>query len=320
MIQCILTVGIPGSGKSTWSKQKIKENPNNWVRVNNDDLRAMMNGSVWSSDYEKLITDTRNYLIRDALKRNKNVIVDNLNISPRHFTQVCEIAKSVNRNVQVFEKHFYVDLDEAIERDSKREGKAKVGEEVIKKWWKESGKGAFKHYKARVEVFSETGVHSSNNQLEFNPKLPTAVLCDLDGTLALMNGRNPFDASTCDKDLPNVPVVESIKLYYQAGYKIVFCSGREDKYMQQTINFIEQYCKVPTTTNISPPVMETIKYKLYMRKTNDFRKDSIIKDEIYNEHIKDKYNVLLVLDDRSSVVEFWRSKGLSCFQVAPGDF
>jgi hypothetical protein len=57
-----------------------------------------------------------------------------------------------------------------------------------------------------------------------------------------------------------------------------------------------------------------------MRKTSDMRKDAVVKEEIYNENILDKYNVLLVLDDRNQVVDFWRSKGLTCFQVAPGDF
>jgi hypothetical protein len=57
-----------------------------------------------------------------------------------------------------------------------------------------------------------------------------------------------------------------------------------------------------------------------MRKTDDFRKDSIIKEEIYQNEIEGKYNVLCVLDDRNQVVEFWRAKGLVCFQVAPGDF
>jgi len=50
------------------------------------------------------------------------------------------------------------------------------------------------------------------------------------------------------------------------------------------------------------------------------RKDVIIKQEIYEEHIKDKYDVLFVMDDRNQVVEFWRSIGLTCFQVAEGNF
>lgn len=309
MLKIIVPVGIPGSGKSTWAKAEVAKDPSNWVRINNDDLRAMMNGSVWSPDYEKMITEARNYLIRDALKRSKNIIIDNLNINRRHFNDTCKIAKSVNTDVQVYEKAFYVELDEAIERDSKREGKAKVGADIIKKWWKESGGKQFKFYSPRVEVLTQRSVNATSDidQPIFNDKLPTAVLCDLDGTLALMNGRSPYDASTCENDLPNVPVIESIKLYAKAGYKIIFCSGREDKYGLQTKRFIEKYC-------------ENVEYKLYMRKSDDFRKDSIVKEEIYTDNIKDKYNVLLVLDDRNQVVDFWRSKGLTCFQVAPGDF
>jgi predicted kinase len=325
MFKVILTVGIPGSGKSTWAKSEVAKDPNNWARINNDDIRAMLNGSVWSSDYEKFITETRNYLIREALKRKKNVIIDNLNLNPRHFDDVCKIVKSVNISAQVFEKPFFIELDEAIERDSKREGKAKVGEDVIKKWWKESGKTTFKFYKPRVEVFTENVVHSSSIQIPYDPKLPNAIICDLDGTAALLNGRSPYDASTCEDDLPNVPVIETLKLYYQAGYKIIFCSGREDKFGQQTKNFLDKHLLVEPKidypeTLTKEPELEVIKYKLYMRKTDDFRKDSIIKEEMYEEHIKGKYNVLMVLDDRDQVVEFWRSKGLVCFQVAPGAF
>src|SRR5271170_1778777 len=155
MIKVELLVGIPGSGKSTYAKQVVAKDPSNWVRINNDDLRAMLNGSVWTSEYEKMITDARNYLIRDALKRGKNVIIDNLNINRRHFDDVCKIAKSVNADIQVFEKAFYIELDEAMERNSKREGAARVPDDVVKKWWKDSGGKQFKFFKGRVEIFTE---------------------------------------------------------------------------------------------------------------------------------------------------------------------
>lgn len=330
MIRVEMLVGIPSSGKSTYAKALVAKDPANWVRVNNDDLRAMMNGSVWSSEYEKLITDARNYLIRDALKRGKNVIIDNLNLNKRHFEDVCKIARSVNTDVQVFEKAFYVELEDAIERDSKREGRAKVGEVVIKKWWKESGGKQFKYYHSKIEIIK--GHMGNLSQTVDSPALvsgaPEVVLCDLDGTLALIHGRSPYDASDCDlKDLPNVPVIETILAHYKAGRKIIFCSGREDKYRPETIRFIEKYClaepqlsEYESLNLTEQPVLEPIKYQLFMRKTDDFRKDSIIKEEIYTSEIEGKYNVLMVLDDRTSVVQFWREKGLSCWQVAPGDF
>lgn len=326
MIKVFLTVGIPGSGKSTWAKAEVAKDPSNWVRINNDDLRAMMNGSVWSSDYEKMITDARNYLIRDALKRGKNIIIDNLNLNKRHFDDVCKIAKSINKNVQVLEKDFYIELDEALARNAKREGSARVPDDVVKKWFKESGGKQFRFYKPRVEIFMENSPESFHKETPaYDPKIPEAILCDLDGTLALIHGRSPYDASDCDKkDLPNIPVIETVLAHYKAGRHIIFCSGREDKYAPETMRFIEKHCRVDNPRFTEDP-METsktdpVKYKLYMRKSDDFRKDAIIKEEIYNERIKGKYNVLMVLDDRNQVVEFWRSKGLTCFQVAEGNF
>ena len=58
-----------------------------------------------------------------------------------------------------------------------------------------------------------------------------------------------------------------------------------------------------------------------MRKEKDYRKDSIVKTEIYNEYIKDKYCVTAVFDDRDQVVnDCGRKLGLLCNQVWKGDF
>lgn len=325
MQKIFLPVGIPGSGKSTWAKAEVAKDPDNWCRINNDDIRAMLNGSVWSAEYEKFITETRTFLIREALKRGKNVIVDNLNINRRRFDDVVKIARAVNGNFQVIEKPFYIEVEEAIERDSKREGKAQVGEKVIRKWFKESGGKQHKFYKPRTEIIStQTWDAPKVDAPVAIPGAPEVVIVDLDGTLALMNGRSPYDATHCDRDLPNYPVIKTVLAHVAAGRKIIFCSGREDKFREPTIRFIEKYCSIDneqiTKDRDWVPVVKPIEYQLHMRKSGDMRKDSIIKEEIYNEHIKDKFNVLLVLDDRDQVVQFWRSKGLSCFQVAPGNF
>lgn len=317
-------VGIPGSGKSTAAKAEIAKDPDNWARVNNDDIRAMLNCSNWSQNYEKFITDARNYLIKEALRRGKNVIIDNLNLNRRHFDDVVAIAKSINKDIQVIEKPFYIELEEALERDSKREGKACVGEAVIKKWWKDSGGKQFKFYKPRTEILLKNQFNPDLGQpAMYNPNLPNAIMCDLDGTVSLFNkrgdhgdvevvypgahARNPYDASNCDQDMLNEAVAAVINNFYAAGTKILFCSGRKDQYELQTRTFL----------NRSFPGME---YSLFMRKTEDNRKDSIVKGEIFANNIQGQYNVTFVLDDRDQVVAEWRALGLTCFQVAPGAF
>jgi len=303
-LQVIVVTGIPGSGKSTWSKQHVAKDPDNWVRISNDDIRAAMNDGVYSAQMEKIVTATRLFMIRESLKMNKNVIIDNLNLNKRHWTYVSKICKEMNKDIMLMEKHFYVELEEAIERDSKRIGKACVGEQVIKKWYKESGGKSFKHYSPRKEIFKKN-INTSNEEfvpMKQDKSLPKLLISDLDGTLALMNGRNPYDASTCDQDLPHEHVVELVKLYNQTGHKIIFVSGREDKDRAPTERFIQKY-------------LPGISYELYMRPTGDMRKDVIIKEEIFNNNIKDKYYVSLWVDDRLQICKYLYKSGISFVRV-----
>lgn len=310
MQKLVLTVGIPACGKSTWAKEEIRKDPEGTSRVNRDDLRNMMSNYTFTDSNEKLVTGVRDFAITHALKRGRNVIVDETNLNPRAYPEFCEMVKKLNIDCMVMEKPFYIDLEEAIERDSKRIGSGQVGEDVVKKFWKKSGGKQHKHYKPRVEVFYKNQ-HSGENlasAMVQDETLPPAIICDLDGTLALMGKRSPYDASNCDEvDSPNKPVVKTVQMYHNAGYRIIFCSGREDKDEAPSRRFIEA-------------CLPGMPYSLLMRKTGDQRKDSIVKEEIFNNNIKDQFYVLLVLDDRNQVVDFWRSIGLSCFQVAPGAF
>ncbi len=140
-----------------------------------------------------------------------------------------------------------------------------------------------------------------------NNKLPKALICDLDGTLALMNGRNPFDASKCEHDVLNEPVANLLKNYKRIGHHILLVSGREEQFKTQTLLFLEK---------------NTIAFDLLlMRQSKDYRKDAIIKTELYNKYIKNKFFIEFVLDDRNQVVDMWRKElGLPCFQVFYGDF
>ena len=137
--------------------------------------------------------------------------------------------------------------------------------------------------------------------------LQKAIICDLDGTLSFANGRDWYDASTCDEDKLNKPVATVVEWAEDNGYTIIFLSGREAKYKEPTQRFLTKY--------------GFHSYELAMRTTDDNRKDSIVKRELYEEYVLGKYDVLFILDDRKQVVDMWRlAYGLTVFQVAEGNF
>jgi hypothetical protein len=139
-----------------------------------------------------------------------------------------------------------------------------------------------------------------------NLDLPEAIICDIDGTLALHN-RDPFDFDKLESDVVN-PIVARIiqSINFCSGAKILLVTGRENKYVSSTQNWLNK---------------NGIKYDLLlMRATDDTQRDDIVKQEIYEQHIKNRYRILFVLDDRDRVVAFWRSLGVVCLQVADGSF
>jgi len=277
MKKVILTKGLQGSGKTTWAKQLQDENKNQYKRINKDDLRQMLDNKHFSKGTEEFILQCRDALILMALENGKNVIIDDTNFAEKHINRITQLVKG---KAKVEIKDFTgIPIETCIERDLKRINS--VGEKVIRQT-----------YKQFLAPKQETIKH--------NPELPDVILCDLDGTLCLLNGRNPYDASTCENDLLNPIVYELIK-----DKNIIFVSGREDKYREQTNKFLEKH---------------KIGGLLFMRKSGDMRKDSIIKKEIFDNEIRDKFNVSFVLDDRNSVVEMWRQTGLTVLQVADGDF
>ncbi len=313
MIKIILTVGIPSAGKSSWAIQEVNKDPTKTVRLNRDSLRNMLNGYVFTDKNEKLVSEINKAGLTAALKAGfEQIILDETNLDKRNFTSVCKIAKEANVDCMVIEKHFYIDLEKALERNSKREGRARVPDEIIHKHWKKSGKEQFKFYHTKTEIFKKRDYCLD---VPFVPMAqdvnkPQALVCDLDGTLALFAGkRSPYNPSNCDLiDEPNIPVLTTLKTFYDQNYKLIFCTGREDKYEPESRRFIEN-------------CLGHKDYILLMRKSDDHRKDFIVKTELFEEYIKDQYYVLFVLDDRNQVVnDCWRKMGLTCFQVAPGDF
>ena len=69
MKKLILTRGIQGSGKSTWARQWVEEDPENRVRINNDDIRNML-GKYWVTSREDLVADIKKRTACFVLLRN----------------------------------------------------------------------------------------------------------------------------------------------------------------------------------------------------------------------------------------------------------
>jgi hypothetical protein len=138
-----------------------------------------------------------------------------------------------------------------------------------------------------------------------NLSFAPAWIFDLDGTLATMTERGPFDWDRVGEDLCVQPVA-SAAAGLSASAAILIVSGRDGSCEEQTLSWLEDNA-IPFSG-------------LFMRPAGDYRKDSAVKEEIFWRDIAPIWNVLGVFDDRNQVVDMWRSIGLTCFQVAPGDF
>ena len=59
---------------------------------------------------------------------------------------------------------------------------------------------------------------------------------------------------------------------------------------------------------------------LFMRRTGDYRFDDVVKCEIYEREIRDKFEVLFCIDDKTSVVRMYREEfGLTVLQCEDND-
>jgi predicted kinase len=308
-LKIMLLKGAPSSGKSSFCQELMRKEPGVWKRINNDALRQAIDLNVYSTENEKLIHSLRNHMLKEFLRKGYSVVIDNVNAGSRHFKEICEIVSKMNIDAQVFEKHFFVPLEELLERDSKRVGDAQVGEDIVKKFFGKLGGNQFKFYKPQHEVFSKRTIKADApfNKAIQNEDAPKAIIVDMDGTYALIGDRSPYDASKAHEiDFPNHSVVKTVELYSNAGYKIIFCSGREDKDRETTMMFIERHS----------PNME---YQLFMRNTGDSRPDDIVKEEIYRNEIERKYNIHCVFDDRLKVCRMWHRIGLNLMRIGDPD-
>ena len=141
-VKLIICRGIPGSGKSTYSKQWVLEDPKKRVRVNRDDICNML-GKYWVPSREGLVTDIERLSVIKALNEGYDIILDSTNIIERKFlhsfwlsyTKIPIHPSYISNELTIeFKDFFDVSLEECIRRDSERT-EMKVGEDVIRRFY-----------------------------------------------------------------------------------------------------------------------------------------------------------------------------------------
>lgn len=143
MSKIILCRGIQGSGKTTWAKQWVLEDPEHRVRFNNDDIRNML-GKYWVPSREHLVSDIKKDSIVSAMEFGYDIVVDNMNFNPKEIEYYENLVDSTLGYMNCYSleyKDFFIPLEVCIGRDSKRENP--IGEEVIRK--------TYERYKSIIE-------------------------------------------------------------------------------------------------------------------------------------------------------------------------
>lgn len=289
-MKAIITIGISGSGKSTWASKQ-----SGYVIVNRDDVRAELmeddgkefSWSGWSWKREDDVTKICNTKIAEIASAGDDIIISDTNLNRGRRNSLAARLKELGYEVHYkFFHGIYADphmfVDQCVKNDMKRRNP--VGFETIHRQWLQ-----FKeNYPETIRTYTP------------NKALPKAIVVDIDGTVAKKGDRDVYDYSKVHLDTPIAHVVDMVRRYSN-DHKIIFCSGRDDNCWEETLLWLEAN-DIPNNA-------------LLMRKTGDSRRDSIIKEEIFFEQIAPGYNVTFAIDDRKQMVQLWEDIGVPCLNV-----
>ena len=294
----ILTRGIQGSGKSTWARQWVEEDPENRVRINHDDIRNML-GIYWVTSRENLVSSIKKNMAEEAINRGYNIVVDNMNLNPKEVLFWKDMVKMANMDPDGYKyeiefKDFFIPLEECIRRDAMRPNP--IGEKVIRETWKR-----YKHFIQTTEVEKYV-----NNLRAWDIGKPTCVVVDMDSTLCFNTTKRPWfgegAAESMINDVPNGCVCDVI-FELQKSYPIVLATGRDTSQEEVTKQWLLDH-----EINVS---------EFYFRTKGDYRKGVEVKREQI-EKIMEKYNILVIFDDCEPIVNMYREMGLTVLQPNKG--
>ena len=283
-MKAIVTVGISASGKTTWAESFVKTNGG--VIICRDDVRTEILESrlgrkleagelwkLWKFKDENLVNDVVSAKLASAAGSGDDVIIADTNLSAQRNTTLKNSLEDIGYDVEF--KYFDISVEDAWKRDRARFNT--VGHEVI-----------YRQYMQYCEL--------TKKKVIADPSKRRAIIVDIDGTLAHMVDRGPFDWHRVDEDDAYHEIVDMVNGFHDRGYSVVVTSGRDAVCRQKTLDWLRQ---------------KAVQFDvLFMRDENDMRKDSIVKEEIFWNKIYPYFDVKLVIDDRPQVVRTWLSLGL----------
>lgn len=301
MNKLIILIGPPGSGKSSYAEQTER---NGYLRISQDDQGR----------------DGHRELFQSHITTGRDIVVDRMNFDKAQRNQYRLEAIKNGYTVNLVE--FCVPRQVCYDRCMARENHptingAGTNDKHLSDARKSTGANlALNTYFSRYEEPTEDEGELLRIYYESEHKTD-AIMVDIDGTLANLDHRLHFvkdgnkDWGSFFRQVDNDKVYEDVKrivdLEFEAGTSVVLCSGRpQDQSGEATEKWLARN-EIHYTT-------------LKMRPAGNYKRDDITKAMLYRYEIKPYYNVRYVLDDRQQVVDKWRSIGLSCFQVRPGDF
>lgn len=294
-----LLIGIPASGKTKWTEEFLRKNPD-WMKVSRDDFRFMTrNEPVLDFRGENLISDLLISSARKILLAGFNLIIDNTHCRLSYINNTIEKLKDL---ADIDYRFFDTPIETCLKRDAARE--KSVGEKVIRKMQNDLDN--------MLQVFDFQPIKqqkalSTDYSKLWDKNLPDVIISDVDGTICHMNNkRGPFEWNKVSVDIPDWPMIQILQSWKKHGKEVIIVSGRDASCREETLDWFKRY-DVPCD-------------HLFMRPAGDYRKDSIIKREIYENSIFGKFNVVMIYDDRNQVVDTWRELGLKCAQVEKGEF
>jgi predicted kinase len=302
--QLVLLRGLPGSGKSTFARAWVDEDPDFRVRVNRDDIRFALFGKYWdlSQHQEETVSTIEHATSTAALKSGLSVIIDATNFKASGNKDWISAADRHKAEFVVVD--IETPVEECIRRDRERISR-QVGEQVIRDFAKRYlQKGKFPPKPVKMEQkIAEVGA-----PYEHTEGLPFVWLFDVDGTLARMQGRSPFAWHRVGEDTVIEDVARVARILSET-YPIIIFSGRDEVCKPETSDWLREVANVdfkeihmrPTSTNgVDLP-------------------DDVVKLDLFEQHIRGKYNVAGVFDDRLRVCRAWENLGLTLFRVGPLD-